>query len=224
MRLGPRTCSAVAAAALALFCLPPPSPLSAQQTLLLDNGDRFTGTLLRIERGLWVFKLPVAEARVPAERVRGFTSQHPIGIRLTNGTVLAATVAPGAAGVSLTLTDGSVREVWATEIEAVGDAANLAGLARVPIGFFTPIHRFWSASGSLGFSDKSGNSRARGISTSIEIRRRTPKDRIRLTAGLNREQSRSITGEFEPTVSKYFAGLRADMYATERLFGFVETR
>lgn len=224
MTLSTFTRGSLVSCTVALSCLLAPAPLRSQQTLVLDNGDRMTGDLVRIEGNVWVFRLPFAEARVPATRVRGFTSRRPIGIRLGDGSVFAATVAPGDEGLSLALADGFVRQIAATEIEAVGDPDDLTKLTRVPIGFFTPIHRFWSASGSLGFSDKSGNSRARGISTSIEIQRRTSKDRIRLTAGLNREQSRSASGEFEPTVSKYFAGLRADMYATERIFGFVETR
>lgn len=208
---------------LALFAGVAP-PLAAQQTLVLDNGDRLTGRLARIEGGAWIFHFGHADVPIPAARVASFDAPSRIGVRLADGSVAAATIATQGDSLVLTLDDGSIRRIHPTGLQAVGPAADLDSLIPVEIGLFSPLLRFWRASGSLGFSDKSGNSRARGISTSLEIQRRTPKDRLRLTAGLNREQSRDASGEFEPTVSNYHAALRADIYFTRRLFTFAESR
>lgn len=210
------------AAALALA---PHGAAAQDQTLQLANGDRLTGRLVRIADGAWIFRFGGAELRFAAGRVAAFTAQQQIGVRLVDGTIAAVTVAPvGGSQVQLTFEDGATRQVAPGDIEAVGDPANLRALEPIAIGLFTPFLRFWRAAGSLGFSDKSGNSRARGLSASVEVARRTRRDRLRFTLGLTREQSQAADGQFETTVSKYYGTARADLYLTARLFTFAETR
>ncbi|NIM51721.1 MAG: DUF481 domain-containing protein [Gemmatimonadales bacterium] len=207
---------------VSLLCLTV-TALSAQQTLVLDNGDRLSGRVLRIESGVWIFQSAVGEAKVPAIRVAGFTAPEPIGVRLSDGTIAAASIVPDGSRLTLSLSDGSTRRVLATEIAAVGGAEDLEALMPVPVGFFSPFTKFWGASASVGFSDKSGNSRARGITASLAVQRRSPRDRLTINLGLNREQSRNAEGDFELTVSKYYGTLRADVYLSERLFVFANT-
>ncbi len=219
--------SHLAAALVGAACLAvaPAAATAQDQTLQLANGDRVTGRLVRIADTTWVFRFGGAETRVAANRVAGFTAPQPIGIRLADGTIAAVTVAPGAAGrVTLTFGDGATREVAPTAIEAVGNPANLTALEKIDIGLFTPFLRFWRASGSLGFSDKSGNSRARGLTASVEVMRRSPKDRLKVVVGLVREQSEAADGTLATTVNRYYGSLRADVFFTSRLFAFGETR
>lgn len=199
-------------------------PLSAQHTLYLDNGDRLTGDLLRIESATWVFRFEGSDVNVPVGEVSTLAAPSPIGVRLWDGTIAAVTVEPADDAMLLRMNDGSVQLVAPAAFAAVGSATELDSLRPVRIGLFTPFTRFWRASGSLGFSDKSGNSRAQGISTSLELARRGPRDRLRFQAGFNREQSMNAGGELEPTVSKIFAALRTDVFFTDRFFAFAETR
>ncbi len=211
---------------LLLVCLT--SVLDAQQTLTLTNGDRLTGTLRRIADGTWTFRVPFgdADAMIPADQIAAFAAPEPIGVRLTDGTIAAVTVRPAPASQSLTLTfeDGSTRQVAPTAFAAVGAADALAALEPEEIGIFTPFARFWGATGSVGFSDKSGNSRAQGTAIALEIRRRAPRDRIKFTAGITQERSEDANGDLELTVSKFYGSLRTDVFFTSRLFTFVETR
>ncbi len=200
------------------------SAAEAQQTLVLVNGDRLTGMLRKVDGEAWVFRFLGGELSIPAAQVAAFSSPDPIGLRLADGTVTAAAISPMGDGLVLTFVDGGSRAVALSEIEAVGDATDLASLRPVRIGIFSPIFRFWSASGSLGFSDKSGNSRARGLAAGLEVERRTAKDRLTFAAGVNREDSRRGDGEFEQTVGKYYGSLRADIYIETRFFVFAEIR
>jgi putative salt-induced outer membrane protein YdiY len=225
--------------------------LEAQQVLTLVGGDRLTGQLLRIADGTWVFRYRGREIALPAEAIAGFDSRGAIGLRLQDGSILAAAVAPlegaeargvagavaagaagvaqargpsGAAALQLTQADGTTRVVSPLALVAVGPADRLHDLEPVRIGLFSPLTRFWRATGSAGWSDQSGNSRARGIALSLELERKTLRDRLSLGGGLNRVSSRPPGGVFTATVEKAFGYVRADLYLGPQLFVFAQTR
>ena len=197
--------------------------LSAQHTLRMANGDRLTGVLVRIEDGQWIFTFNGQEVTVAADSIASFQSASPIGLRLTDGTIAAATVSEAPGGLGLAL-PGGLRTIRVSELEAVGDPADLAALVPRHIGFFTPLRAFWTANAAFGFSDKTGNSRARGLSATLEVERRTQKDRITVSFGVNREESRSANDVFETTVSKFYGALRVDVFISARVFLFAATR
>ena len=111
-----------------------------------------------------------------------------------------------------------------TELAAVGDPNNLAALRPVHVGLFSPFTRFWHATGSVGLSDKSGNSAARGEALSLDVERKTPHDRLSAGIAVHHESSQPPGGTFQATVEKYFGYLRADLYLTPQLFTFVLTQ
>lgn len=198
---------------------------SGQQVIWLKNGDRLSGRIARIAGGAWVLAYGGAELRLPAPRIANVVWDSLLGVRLADGTIGAAsaTEAPGDS-VRLAFADGTARLVRVAEIEAVGPADDLEALRPQRIGRFWPIWRFWRATGGAGFSDKSGNSRARGFSLSLDLERKTAKDRVSAGATLNREATQPAGGAFETTVEKYFASLRADVYLSSALFVFAQTQ
>ncbi len=195
----------------------------SQQTLVLTNGDRLSGQLQRIQGGAWVFTHAGGDVKIAASNVAAFTTPDPIGIRLSDGTIVAATVSGAGQGLRLTTVDGQVRTVAAGDFAAVGAPTALAALEPVEIGYFSPFDRFWGATASLGFSDKSGNSRSRGLSLALEAGRKSPKDRLTFKAGLAREEARLEDQAFEKTVEKYYGSLRLDVYFSSRFFVFAVT-
>jgi len=200
-------------------------PADAQQTLQLTNGVRLTGTLSAVDGGTWTFTLVSGELEVPAATVQSFATTTPIGLRLSDGTIMAATIAPAAGNqLSIVGADGTTRTVPATQIDAIGDPAALDQLVPVAIGYFSPIDKFWGATAALGFSDKSGNSRARGLTADLEVRRETAKDRLTFRAGLAREEAEVGGSEFETTVDKYYGSARVDLFFGPRFFIFGFTR
>ncbi len=210
--------------ALALSLVAVSKPALGQHTLTLENGDRLTGTLTAIEGGVWKVSFAGNEAELPVSQVISVQTDGPIGVRLTDGTVLATIITPGPTGLQIVGADGTAQTISPSALEAVGDPDNLASLVPVEIGLFRPIGRFWSTNMAVGFSDKSGNSRARGVSGTFELARRSPKDRLTLTAGFNREESEVAESGFETTVSKYYVQLRVDIFVTGRFFLFTSTR
>jgi putative salt-induced outer membrane protein YdiY len=213
--------------AIALFCLGlglAASTAAAQQTLVLRSGDRLTGSLSAIDGGTWVFVHTGGELKIAATDVASFASGGPIGIRLADGTVLAATVTTTGNRLQLAATDGTTRAVAATDLAAVGDPAALDALVPVRIGLFSPFQRFWSATTGAGFSNKTGNSRNRGLTAELEFGRRTPKDRLSFKIGVAREESAvDPDGSLATTVEKYYGSARADVFFGSRVFAFAST-
>ena len=153
--------------------------LSAQQVLELTNGDRLTGTLSEVAGGQWVFAHSGGAVKISPSEVSSLTASEPIGIRLDDGTITAATVSTTGSQLQLNLSDGSTRTVQPAQLAAVGDPADLEALVPVEIGYFSPLAEFWGATASLGFSDKSGNSRSRGLGAAIEVGRIAPRIGLR---------------------------------------------
>ena len=197
--------------------------LDAQQVLQLKNGDRLTGQISEVAGGQWVFAHAGGAVKISPADVASLTVSEPIGIRLDDGTIASATVSTAGSQLQLTLSDGSTRSVQPAQLAAVGSPTDLEALVPVEIGYFSPLAKFWGATASLGFSDKSGNSRSRGLGAAIEISRNSPKDRLTFKAGLNREEAPGATGDLERTVEKYYGSLRADIFVSTSLFLFAFT-
>ncbi len=196
------------------------SPATAQQTLELSNGDRLSGALTGIAGGSWVFTHTGGEITVPAADVVSFITTDPIGIRLGDGSILAAAIATSGNLLQLTLTDGTSRNVSPGDLAAVGSAADLEALRPIEIGYFTPFSKFWGATVAFGFSNNGGNSRSRGVAFSFDIERKSPKDRQQVKGGLSREYRPDDSGDLETTVEKYYGSVRLDVFLTAKLFSF----
>ena len=195
----------------------------AQQQLELANGDRLTGALVSVDGGAWVFGHAGGQLRIAAAEVSSFATSNPIGVRLVDGTILAAAVSTAGGRLQLSRTGGSTLTVTPADIAAVGDPADLATLEPLEIGYFSPLSRFWRATTSFGFSNKSGNSRSRGQVATLDVGRVSPKDRLALKLGMARQEADAGTGTLEETVEKYYGSLRADLFASPRLFFFGST-
>ncbi len=215
--------------AIALLCLAlvlATSTADAQQTLVLRSGDRLTGSLSAIDGGTWVFVHAGGggQLKIAATEVASFASGGPIGIRLADGTILAATVTTAGNRLQLAAADGTTRTVSPTDLAAVGDPDALDALVPLQIGLFSPFQRFWSATASAGFSNKTGNSRNRGLSAELEFGRQTPRDRLSFKLGVAREESAvDANSPLATTVEKYYGSARADVFFGPRLFTFAST-
>jgi putative salt-induced outer membrane protein YdiY len=197
---------------------------AAQHTLTLTNGDQLTGTFNAIDGGVWKFDYLGQTQNIVPGNVASLTIDSPLGWRLSDGTIVSATLTATGNRATLSVVGGQTRSVNLSDIEALGSASDLEALVPLAIGLFSPIKRFWSAVASLGVSSKSGNSRARGFATTLEFERKTDRDRIDITLGAVREESSTDGGPFETTVSRYTAGARGEVFASGDFFTFLQTR
>jgi putative salt-induced outer membrane protein YdiY len=135
--------------------------------------------------------------------------------------VAAAVVshARGERALELALSDGTRRTITPGDIAAVGSPDDLAALVPVAIGWFSPLDRFWRGSGSIGFSDQRGNTRAFGLALTVDVQRKTARDREEVAFGISREQGTIPGGELETTASKGYGFVQLDFYFSRRWFG-----
>jgi putative salt-induced outer membrane protein len=217
-------------AVLCALLLAAPSGAAAQQTLTLANGDQLSGTLTSIADGHWVFEYAGMDLSIAAADVASFTAPDPVGFRLADGTLLAATVATVAGGLRLQAADGTTRTVAVADLAAAGNPSDLEALRPVHVKLLSPFFKFWRVTASLGLSFKGGNTNTRSGTAYLDMERATELDRLTLTAQLSQEHNRVDTdGDSEPdslvqTSGRYLAGLRYDIFPHPKLFVFGSTR
>jgi len=201
-----------------------PAFSSAQQVVTLSNGDQLTGTLVGITGANWTFSYGGQDVQFAAGDVTAFTAPDPIGIRLSDGSIFAASVTSTAAGLRLDLADGTSQVVTATDLAAVGSPDELDKLRPVRIGFFSPFLKFWGTTISLGSTLKDGNTNTNISTLFFDLRRETDRDRISLAFQANRESDRLPDGGSVTTAESWLANLRADIFVGSRLFVYGLTR
>ena len=200
-------------------------PLAAQQTLVLQNGDRLTGRLTAITGGVWTFRHAGGELKLPTRDVSGYAVPEVIGVRLGDGSITAARIELVGTQMRLLPSEGPARDLSPADLAAVGAPDALDALRPVRVGYFTPLNRFWSASVGFGFSNATGNSLSRGFAGDLGIARDSPRDRLALDVGVATTFSAQAgTDSLEKVVEKYFGSLRADVFLGPRVFAFGATR
>jgi putative salt-induced outer membrane protein YdiY len=197
------------------------SALSAQQTLVLADGDQLTGALVSVSGGTWVFSYRGQDVGVTAADIASFTAPDPVGFRLSDNSVVAASVATGPGGLILPLADGTTRTVAATDVEAAGDPSDLTALEEVVLGYFSPFGRFWALSTTLGATAKSGNTETGSFNLRFDLDRETAQDRLAFTLLMTEERNQVEEGEGrELTSQKFIGNVRADIFPWTRVFLF----
>lgn len=197
--------------------------LEAQQIIVMKDGDRISGHLLRIDKGKWVIKYAGVDVHLPADSVASLTSATALGLRLRDSTVLAASVAPTATGLKLSEDNGQSRIVTVADIAAVGPATDLGKLRLVSIGVFSPFFRFWGITVSLGATFEAGNSNSDNFTFFTHLNRRTTKDRLYLQFQAS-QQRQPISGGDSVTSASWLGQLRGDFYLRPWLFAALSTR
>lgn len=202
-----------------------PSPVRAQQTLVLTNGDRLTGTLVAVSAGTWTFKHPGGELKIGAADVASFTSDAELGVRLADGTIAAGRITLAGDAMQLTTVDGTTRTIRPADLAAVGPAGDLAALR--PPGFLSPIGRYWAMTVGAGFASKSGNSRSRGFNGDLSVTRATSKDRLAFSLGGATQWSgdpANPDSALEKIVEKFYGSGRLDVFVSHAVFVFGGTQ
>ena len=197
----------------------------AQQTITMANGDDLTGQLVRIEDSKWVFQYQGQEISLLPEKIVAFSAPEPIGIRLADTTIVAATVEPAEDGLRLSLADGASRVVQAADFAAVGSADDLQALEPLIIGLYSPFFKLWDVLLSMGGTIQTGNTDETNLAFTLDMSRETIKDRTEFSALLTTTKEFDDEGTTTSTEPKIIVGLGSDIFITPgRLFAGVTMR
>ncbi len=194
---------AVAASPTAAFC----------GEVLLNNGDRITGTITQVVDGKLTVESPaVGELVIPLTEIRTFTTDDAVDVVLHDGSVvkqkLSASEQPGT-------------------VLATGGAAADQTIAFADLGAVNPPDKTRSWQGTIrgGLLVTTGNSETTQANVGINLTRRTEFDRLTFDGQyLFGRQENADTGEDETTTDNWSVVGKYDYFFTDQFYVFALSR
>ncbi len=199
---------------LPLLCIVLFSPILHADELLLKNGDRLTGKIQYLVEGKLVFKADVAgEITIDISSIETFSSDLPIELHLKDGTILnqrAIKAEP----------DRFAIEGGDTVQPQTFELANLMSI--------NPPEKpkpKWTGNISAGLTSKQGNTSTDSVNASINLTRRSEKDRTKLTADYAKgRQEDPDTGVKKTTEDWWRTKAKYDYFFSKKLYGYLDGR
>lgn len=172
----------------------------------LTNGDRVTGTIGDVRDGkLSIESELLGDLTIPMEDVATFSTDAPVEIHLTDGTVLEQPVAAGE--------DGAIRT---TE----GDAAGGRTIPLASVEVVNPRYGTWSGSVSAGAILTRGNTETSTVTASVAAVRRGKRARLSLGGDYLYASQEDDDGDEETTGDAWRVRGQYDYFVTERLYPY----
>ena len=185
---------------------------AAQDEVLLKNGDRISGTLIKLDGGKLVLKSPAAgEVTLDWGQVRTLSTAAPVKLVLTDGVTLERRLAAG-------------------EGESVLAEGGDLPLAPLSLGLISAINppkqeASWTGDLSIGASKTTGNTETTAVSGTLEAIRRSRLDRFTFGAGwFYSEQENPSTGRSELTERRVYSGINYDYFLSKKWYVNANTR
>lgn len=176
----------------------------AADLVILNNGDRISGTLLKADQGVVTLKTVYADQlEISAAAVRSINTDRPVEVRMTGGEVLSGPLHSEA---------GETRVLGGPERGAVTiDWSRVASINVPP-----PPASSWAGNVFLGAFKQSGNTDRTSISFGGETVRKSADDRFSLALLYNyaREDGALITRDS-------YGALKYDEFFSEKFYGYL---
>jgi putative salt-induced outer membrane protein YdiY len=185
--------------------------LSYGDEVYFKNGDHLTGKILHLADGKLVIKSDVGgEVTVELSNIQTLSSEDPIIINLKDGTAFKQKVSSAEAG-RFSIKDSET--IKAQEF-AVNDIVSIN----------PPIPK-WTGSLSAGITSTHGNTKTEDITGSVDLKKRTEKDRTTLSADyVKSEQEDPATGKEEAIEDWWRAKTKYDYFFSKKMYGYLDGR
>jgi putative salt-induced outer membrane protein YdiY len=178
----------------------------AADEVRLTNGDRVTGTIVRVVDGKMTMKSEVlGDLAIPMKSVATFATDAPVEIHLGDGAVLHQPVAAAE--------DGRIRTAGGTVVGP--QTVPLASIAAV-----NPAYGHWSGSLSAGALVTRGNSETESFNAAVEAVRRGERDRLSLGASYLYASQKDENGQDQTTADAWRVEGQYDYFVTKRLYPY----
>ena len=174
---------------------------SFADTVMLENGDRLSGTIVKLEAtSLWLETAYAGKLKLPWAQVKQIESDTPVRVRLADGTELDGQLQPGG--------DGQVR----IRIGSLAETAPL-GLDRVSAinPPRNPDKTVVKGRVSVGGSLASGNTDSKTLHLGGEVVARNPSQRVTLGAEINEASQNGVD-----TASNWRLGMKYDHFLKDK--------
>lgn len=178
------------------------APQALSDELVLDNGDRLTGTVVRVEGGKLILKSEYAgEVAIPVEKVKTLSMEGPAEVHLSTGEVIKGKIRVTEAG-RLAVEPSPEREAMTMDWKKVAS--------------INPPPQKWKGNVALGGSLQSGNTDRTSASAMAEASRRTDQDRFGVRLLFNYAEE-----DGDLTARNTFGAAKYDYFFTKRFFGYL---
>lgn len=197
-----------------LLCLVVLGGVVQADEVVLTNGDRLTGTIVKMTDGKLVFKsLSAGEVTIPSADVQTLSSSAPVTLLLSDGTVLIRRVRPG------------------QPKQIVVEAEGAIGAQAIPLSSVTAINLppkpepKWTGSITGAVTSTHGNTKNESVAASLSLLRRSDQDRITVGADYGKSKQTDRVTKVESTTEDWWcARAQYDYFFTKQFFGFANGR
>jgi putative salt-induced outer membrane protein YdiY len=192
----------IAAVALLTMVLISPGFVSADE-VILENGDRLTGTVVKMENDVLTLKTDYSPqpVEIKAAKIKQLRTDSDVTLKLATGEILKGKVQSDKEGV-LAVQATPERAATAVEMKTV---ANI-----------NPPPVRWEGGITVGGSSQSGNTNTSALSVRAAALRRTDKDRIAFSYLFNyAEQDKQMTARSNYGTMDY------NYFITKKFYGYL---
>lgn len=173
--------------------------------IMLENGDRLTGTVTGLEKGVLTFATDYSEpVKIKTSKIKTIRTSESKAVHLKSGEILKGRMTTDEGGG---LTIGQSGERGET-VTAWDNVASVNPPAVKPVK--------WKGSANLGANFQDGNTNRMNISAGADAARRTAKDRYKLRFQYNYGEE-----EQEVTARSYYGETKYDYFFTKAVYGYL---
>jgi len=170
--------------------------------ILLENGDKLTGTILKLEAGKIILQTDYAgPIEIQKDKVKKIVTDKEVKVHLTSGEVLK--------GRLKTTEEGKL----AVEASREREATLIDWTQVVSIN---PPPSKWKGNVNIGANLQSGNADRANASVGAEAQRRTERDRFNIRFLHNYGEEKG-----EVTARNTYGSLKYDYFFTQRFYGYL---
>lgn len=179
--------------------------------IVFINGDRLIGKIDHAQDGKLVFNSDVAgKVTIDTSKIQTFSTDEAIEVHLKDGSVLVRKVVSSKAGKFA---------IEGTETVKAQDF-DLADISSI-----NPPKPKWTGNVSAALASTHGNTKTEAISASVNLSKRTEKDRTQLSADYARgKQEDPDTGEDKTTENWWRTKAKYDYFFTKKFYGYLDGR
>ena len=179
--------------------------------LVFKNGDRLIGKITHALDGKLVFKSDVAgKITIDISKIKTFSTDEAIEVHLKDGSVLIQKIISSKAGWFA---------IEGTETVKAQDF-DIADISSI-----NPPKPKWTGNVSAALTSTHGNTKTEAISASVNLRKRTEKDRTLLSADYARgKQEDPDTGQDKTTENWWRTKAKYDYFFTKKFYGYLDGR
>lgn len=182
--------------------------------VFLTNGDRITGKIIKLTDGKMVLASELAgQITIEAKNIKTFGSDAPMKVVLKDGTAFERKTVAGEPNQFI--------------IEASETLKPQSFMVSDIVAINPPVkpEPKWTGNISAGLTSTRGNTRIDAANASINLGKRTEKDRIQVSLDYAKgRQEDTVTGIARTTEDWWRMKGKYDYFFSKKMFGYVDTR